>query len=287
MRMGNIIKAKRVSATALTLALSGCGGAGGSTSATSAVLVITSPSSSTPTPIPTATTPTQISSTPVSSTPKAFSCTVADTIRHADALDIFAVSGSIRIVAIGSSSTEGVGASSYTKSYPSVLQSDLNSRGLSISYNVVNSGSGGNTLVDIQARLQHDALDLRPQLVILQTGTNDANGMQSDEMVALYKSRLKNVINSLKKTSQVLLINGQHYPNEPAFYEKYIQTTNDVSVELNVPLFDRYGMMKSWIDSKVYKFSDILHSDLLHPNDFTYKCMGDVLAEFTISRTRQ
>ncbi|MHA0337015.1 SGNH/GDSL hydrolase family protein [Sphingomonas aquatilis] len=281
------IKVKCVGATALAFVLSACGGAEAGAPATGTVPVVTLPPAPTPTPTPTPTPAPTPTPTPISSDPKALSCTAADTIRRADALDLVAVSGNVTVVAIGSSSTEGTGASGYANFYPSILQSALNARGGSISYKVFNKGVGGNTLVDIQARLQRDALDLRPQLVVLQSGTNDANGLQSDEMVTAYKQRLRDVVIEIRKTSQVLLMNGQHYPNEPVFYTKYIKVMDDISSELNIPIFDRYGLMKSWIDSKKYGYNDILFADMLHPNDFTYKCMGDVVADVTLARTRR
>ena len=82
-----------------------------------------------------------------------------------------------------------------------------------------------------------------------------------------------------------MLLDGQHYPGEPAIYRAYQDAMEQVSAEQNVPIFDRYSLMKSWIDSGKYQYSDILAGDSFHPNDFTYHCMAQVVSELTVART--
>ena len=78
----------------------------------------------------------------------------------------------VKIVAIGSSSTQGVGASSAEWSYPSRLEMELRQRYPSITLSVKNRGVGGQEAGDELARFQTDVIEENPALVIWQVGTN-------------------------------------------------------------------------------------------------------------------
>ena len=124
------------------------------------------------------------------------------------------------MVAIGSSSTTGSGASAADRSFPTVMQQRLSGRGAVI-YDVTNKGLNGDTLAGMQARLQRDVLDLRPQVVILQTGVNDAINGQGAAALAGFTDRFRAVVSALKAQTAVVVMNGQHYPSEPAIYLVY------------------------------------------------------------------
>src|SRR5271165_6285382 len=80
----------------------------------------------------------------------------------------------LNIIAFGSSSTEGVGASSPAHAYPTLLQKDLREiLGAGTNLAVVKRGIGGQDADDMLARLDSDVIAAKPDLVIWQTGTND------------------------------------------------------------------------------------------------------------------
>jgi acyl-CoA thioesterase-1 len=70
------------------------------------------------------------------------------------------------IVAIGSSSTEGIGASDQAHTYPVLLAEELRRRWPHLAVTVVNKGVGGETAEQMLARFTRDVLPYRPQLVI-------------------------------------------------------------------------------------------------------------------------
>jgi lysophospholipase L1-like esterase len=77
------------------------------------------------------------------------------------------------ILAIGSSSTEGVGASSPANAYPARLEAELEKK-TGVNFDVKNAGVGGELAAKTVERLK-SALKLGwAQLVIWQVGTNDA-----------------------------------------------------------------------------------------------------------------
>jgi lysophospholipase L1-like esterase len=82
--------------------------------------------------------------------------------------------GKLTIVCLGSSSTQGVGATAPGRTYPAQLDAILKRRLPGLGVEVANRGIGGEVVSDNLNRLDRDALALRPDLVVWQVGTNDA-----------------------------------------------------------------------------------------------------------------
>src|SRR5690606_26587138 len=76
------------------------------------------------------------------------------------------------IVAVGSSSTAGAGATHPANAYPARLQAELRARFPDATINVLNRGINGEEVGDILQRLQGSVLVEKPDLVIWQLGTN-------------------------------------------------------------------------------------------------------------------
>ncbi|MBX9614541.1 MAG: SGNH/GDSL hydrolase family protein [Caulobacteraceae bacterium] len=82
-------------------------------------------------------------------------------------------SGRLTILAMGSSSIEGIGASQPERGFAPMLQAGLERRLPGVSVTVVNKGIGGETARDTGARLVREVAAYKPDLVIWQLGTND------------------------------------------------------------------------------------------------------------------
>jgi acyl-CoA thioesterase I len=78
----------------------------------------------------------------------------------------------VTIVAIGSSSTFGTGASSPVMSYPSQLAVELRALLPRTSITVINRGVNGETAEEMLARFDRDVLAAHPDLVLWQVGSN-------------------------------------------------------------------------------------------------------------------
>ena len=87
----------------------------------------------------------------------------------------------LRILAIGSSSTWGVGATSRRKNYPSQLEAMLERVLKTVPIEVVNRGVSGETAEATADRLRIEAALLRPDLVLWQVGTNAVLRDNQDE----------------------------------------------------------------------------------------------------------
>jgi acyl-CoA thioesterase-1 len=80
----------------------------------------------------------------------------------------------LRIVTLGSSSTEGIGASAPAMAYPAQLQRILDIRFPDARFKVINRGIAQEVVAGNLVRLDRDVLSLSPDLVIWKVGTNGA-----------------------------------------------------------------------------------------------------------------
>lgn len=186
----------------------------------------------------------------------------------------------IRIAALGSSSTSGVGASSSKMCYPARLETELNKRyGARSTFSVINLGVGGELATDMLARIDTEVLATRPHLVIWQTGVNDAiQGVSIDD----FKTTLTQGIAAIRETgADVVLLGMQYYPKSVRvpLYRNYLVTMREVAAEAGVPLLNRYGIMKHLIDSAQYAPADLFAPDQFHQNDLSYGCVSALLAD--------
>ena len=83
-----------------------------------------------------------------------------------------ATGGTLTIVAIGSSSTGGAGASSPAASYPSRLAVELKDHFPAGTIRVVNRGANGEDAREMLDRMQESVIAENPDLVLWQVGTN-------------------------------------------------------------------------------------------------------------------
>jgi lysophospholipase L1-like esterase len=183
------------------------------------------------------------------------------------------------IVAVGSSSTQGVGASNAAHTYPSLLAAELGHRWPQIAVNVVNKGVGGEMAVQMLARFERDVLPYRPQLVIWQTGSNQA--LRSTDIEG-YVGTLREGIGRLKAAGlDVVLMDPQFAPRLLArpIHPLIVASINAVASDMKVAVFQRFAVMRHWILSAQYSMGDVISSDGLHMNDTSYSCIARLLAD--------
>src|SRR5262245_4621657 len=87
---------------------------------------------------------------------------------------VLAAGQKLHVIAFGSSSTQGVGATSPDHAYPARLEVELRRPYPRSEISVANRGVAGDDSVGMLARLDADVIEERPDLVVWQTGTNSA-----------------------------------------------------------------------------------------------------------------
>jgi lysophospholipase L1-like esterase len=183
------------------------------------------------------------------------------------------------IVAIGSSSTQGIGASDQAHAYPPLLAEELRHRWPRLIVTVVNKGVNGETVEQMLARFPRDVLPYRPQLVIWQTGSNSV--LQSRDVQG-YEHTLREGIVQLKEAHMdVILMDPQYAPRilGRPLHKAIVDIINEVSDDLQVAIFRRFAVMRYWVTSGQYTMEDLISPDQLHMNDVSYHCIAHLLAD--------
>ena len=180
----------------------------------------------------------------------------------------------VTIVAIGSSSTAGAGASSPAATYPSRLAVELKQRFPGRTITVINRGIGGEEVADMLKRFDQAVVAARPDLVIWQLGTNS---VIRDHKVADHGASIRAGIEKIRATgADIVLIDPQFAPKVIAKPQaaNMVELIAVTAKTTNVDLFHRFAVMKRWRDEDHMAFETFVSPDGLHMNDWSYACMA-------------
>lgn len=184
----------------------------------------------------------------------------------------------IRVIALGSSSTEGTGASTKLAAYPERFDREMDRLFPGKDFQVTNLGRGGELAEHMLVRLQRDVIPQRPALVLWQTGVND---VISGVDLKAFQITLEAGIAALKAANiEVVLIDPQFYPRSITVphYEKYVSTMHAIAEAHRVPVFRRYAIMKYLLASGQHSVDKFFWKDKFHLNDLSYGCMAELMA---------
>lgn len=184
----------------------------------------------------------------------------------------------ITIVAIGSSSTAGAGASTPAASYPSRLAVELRERFPGRTFTVINRGANGEEAADMLARFELGVIAEHPDLVLWQVGTNS---VLRDHPILQHGALIRAGIERVRAAgADIVLINSQFAPKVLAKRDLNIMLDllAATAKENNVDLFHRFAVMRYWHDFAGIPFETFLSPDELHMNDWSYACVAKLLA---------
>ncbi|WP_332690148.1 SGNH/GDSL hydrolase family protein [Bosea sp. (in: a-proteobacteria)] len=184
------------------------------------------------------------------------------------------------IVALGSSTTAGSGASEANSSYPAVLEAELRRRLPGREIKVINKGVGGQSAYDMLLRMESDVIAEKPSLVIWQTAVNDAIRDIGEEKLAKI---LKKGIRQMQAAGiDLVLMDLQWLPREGRYpkYDDYRAVLAKTAADNNVSVFPRYGMMRAWSRTRQFTPEELVGMDGdLHVVDAGYRCLAVRLAD--------
>ena len=183
----------------------------------------------------------------------------------------------VKIVAIGSSSTYGAGASTPAGSYPSRLEAELKLHFPGHELTVINRGVNGEEAADMLARFEAGVIAENPHLVIWQVGTNS---LLRDRPLDPRGVVLHEGLERLKATrTDVVLMDPQYAPRVLAKgdREAVVEQIAQIAKEEKVGLLRRYAMMQHWYETEKLPFEAFVTADGLHMNDWGYSCLAKSL----------
>jgi lysophospholipase L1-like esterase len=181
----------------------------------------------------------------------------------------------IKVLAIGSSSTVGVGASNPQRNYPNQLSALLKKSFAGLDLQVTNKGVSGEVAAATADRIKSLAALDKPRLVLWQVGTNDALARVP---VDSFAETVRSTVRWLKSHEiDVVLVGLQYTPNvvKDEHYHAIREALRKIAEEEQVLHVRRFAAMEFL--TRV-KGSALLAQDDLHLNDLGYRCMAEHIA---------
>jgi lysophospholipase L1-like esterase len=192
------------------------------------------------------------------------------------------------IVAFGSSSTAGYGTTSPEFTYPNRLAAQLHRQYPSADITVVNRGKGGEDAPEMMQRLQVEVIDMKPDLVIWQVGTNavlrNLDPAETARMVEDGVGRIQ------AAGADLVLVDPQYSPrvNERAESAgKMVRLLGKVAELRHVGFFPRFEVMREWHERQALPIDYFVIADGLHMNDWGYACFAQLLGDDIIKSVGQ
>lgn len=181
----------------------------------------------------------------------------------------------LTVLAFGSSSTEGAGASERARTYPARLEARLQAALPGVALRVLNRGRGGEDAAEMLARLDAEVLAEKPDLVVWQAGANAAmKGLDPEAFRALMEIGLARLAGI-----DVVLMDSQLAPRILAApnQARFGQVLAELAAAHGASLFSRAAAMRAW-DAAGVPPADLLIGDALHHNDRGYDCVAGALS---------
>jgi hypothetical protein len=196
---------------------------------------------------------------------------VAEAIKAKQRLDILVV---------GSASSALAGADGTSASYPARLEAALREKLSGVAVTVTANLQLKKTAAEVAEGLGKLASDRKPTLVVWQTGTVDAlKSVDPDDFRAAVDDGVSTLVNA---GADVLLMNLQYTPRMETMISvaPYLDSMRVSAQEHNIPLFDRFAMMRDWNESG--RFDLFTPSHGLGLARRVHDCLGRALAKFVI-----
>jgi lysophospholipase L1-like esterase len=188
--------------------------------------------------------------------------------------------GSIKIVALGSSSTAGEGD---IVPYTFRLQTSLRDKFQNRMIDVINRGIGGQEAPDELARMPADVIVEAPVLTIWQVGTNAVwqRGHNLDEVAAAIEQGLR-VLAGAPTPMDIVLMDLQYAPalltaDKIDATRRMLSLINQLATAANVNVFRRFDLMRRFLEVERHSFDTIIDptdENRLHQSDFSARRIG-------------
>jgi lysophospholipase L1-like esterase len=194
----------------------------------------------------------------------------------------------VKIIAFGSSSTQGWGSSAPEFTYPNRLAAQLRRQYRAADISIVNAGVGGEDAPEMMRRLQSVAIDSHPDLVIWQVGTNAVlRGLDPAETARLVEDGVARI---QAAGADVVLVDPQYSPRVVERGEnasRMVKLLSRVASLHHVGLFPRFEVMRDWHEKQSLPVENFVTPDGLHMNDWGYACFAQLLGDDIIKSVGQ
>lgn len=198
---------------------------------------------------------------------------VADAVKSGRPLDILVVGSRSSTINAPANSLE-------VSAYPGRLQVALKEKMPSIAVNVSVEIQAKKTAEEVAPGLAKLMEGKKPTLVIWQTGTVDAvRSVDPDD----FRTAVDEGVVALQEAgADVILVNPQYSPRTETMISvpPYLDNMRVVAQQHDVPLFDRFAIMRHWAESGEFDLFSTFHGVELAKR--VHNCLGRALSQFVI-----
>jgi hypothetical protein len=188
------------------------------------------------------------------------------------------------ILVVGAGSSQLPGANGAKNAYPARLQQALADQLKGVEVKVTTDIKASRTAAEMVKVLPTDLDAAKPALMIWQTGTTDAmRAVDPDQ----FSQALDQGINAARRAgADVVLVNAQYSPRTESMIalSTYSEDMRWVALQQEVPLFDRFSIMRLWSDLGTFDlYSATKKLDIA---ERVHDCIGRLLADLVIAAAK-
>ena len=188
------------------------------------------------------------------------------------------------ILVVGAGSSQLPGTNGAKNAYPARLQQALADQLKGVEVKVTTDIKASRTAAEMVKVLPTDLEAAKPALMIWQTGTTDAmRAVDPDQ----FSQALDQGINIARGAgADVVLVNAQFSPRTESMIalSTYSEDMRWVALQQEVPLFDRFSIMRLWSDLGTFDlYSTTKKLDIA---ERVHDCIGRLLADLVIAAAK-
>lgn len=188
------------------------------------------------------------------------------------------------VLVVGAGSSRLPGPDGVRNAYPARLQSALAEKLPGVTVTVTTDVKLRRTAAEMVKVLPADLAASKPALLIWQTGTVDAmQGIDQDQFSQALDAGL-----SIARSAgaDVVLINAQYSPRTESMIAlgNYSESMRWVAVQQEIPLFDRFNVMKTWADLGTFDFYSTTKK--LDMAERVHDCIGRLLSDLVVEAAK-
>jgi hypothetical protein len=190
----------------------------------------------------------------------------------------------LSVLVVGAGSSQLPGSNGAKNAYPARLQQALAEQLPGVEVKVTTDVKAKRSAAEMVKALPADLSSSKPALLVWQTGTVDAMlAVDPDQ----FSQALDKGINTARSAgADVVLINAQYSPRTESMIAlgTYAEDLRWVALQQEVPLFDRFRVMKLWADLGTFDlYSATKKLDIA---ERVHDCIGRLLADLVIAAAK-
>ncbi|MGG5888093.1 SGNH/GDSL hydrolase family protein [Falsiroseomonas sp. HC035] len=191
----------------------------------------------------------------------------------------------LRILVVGSASTQSGGTSSPAATWPERLKAHLGAAIRPVSVKVEVFGGRGTTAADHAAILAAKAAEVRPHLVIWQLGTVEAaRGLPSEVMAETVQQAVARLGATRGERTDVLLMDQQfsRFLRGNADVDLYRDALRVAAAASGAQLFSRWAIMRHWVEADILDLERAPRRQRVEVADRLHDCLAQALAAYIL-----